>query len=103
MIKHLTQDVLPFWLKNAIDEEEGGIFTQLDRKGNIYGTEKSVWFQGRALYIFASAHNRSFFAGFVHLWKFSHIPKRKKREYDRIDYIDHISHTPVTYSKTRQP
>ncbi len=57
MIKHLTQDVLPFWLKNAIDEEEGGIFTQLDRKGNIYGTEKSVWFQGRALYIFASAHN----------------------------------------------
>lgn len=57
MIQHLTQQVLPFWLKNAIDEEEGGIFTQLDRKGNIYGTEKSVWFQGRALYIFASAHN----------------------------------------------
>ena len=57
MIKHLTQHVLPFWVNNAIDEQEGGIFTQLDRKGNIYGTEKSVWFQGRALYIFASAHN----------------------------------------------
>ena len=57
MIQHLTQQVLPFWLKTAIDEQEGGIFTQLDRKGNVYGTEKSVWFQGRALYIFASAHN----------------------------------------------
>ena len=57
MIKHLTENVLPFWLDNAIDEEFGGIFTQLDREGKIYGTEKSVWFQGRALYIFASAWN----------------------------------------------
>ena len=55
--KHLTEDILPFWLDNAIDEEFGGIFTQLDGKGNIYGTEKSVWFQGRALYIFSFAHN----------------------------------------------
>ncbi len=55
--KHLTEDILPFWLDNAIDEECGGIFTQLDEKGNIYGTEKSVWFQGRALYIFSFAYN----------------------------------------------
>lgn len=55
--KHLTENVLPFWLEHGIDEEYGGIFTQLDREGNIYGTEKSVWFQGRALYIFALAHN----------------------------------------------
>ena len=56
-IKHLIRDILPFWLDNAIDEELGGIFTQLDQKGNIYGTEKSVWFQGRALYSFSLAHN----------------------------------------------
>ena len=56
-IKHLTEDILPFWLDNAIDEKQGGIFTQLDEKGNIYGTEKSVWFQGRALYIFSFAYN----------------------------------------------
>ena len=56
-IKHLTEDILPFWLDNAIDEEQGGIFTQLDEKGNVYGTEKSVWFQGRALYIFSFAYN----------------------------------------------
>lgn len=55
--KYLTEDILKFWLDNAIDEEEGGIFTQLDRKGNIYGTEKSVWFQGRALWSFAKAYN----------------------------------------------
>lgn len=47
--KYLTDDILDFWLKNAIDDKEGGIFTQLDKKGNIYGEEKSVWFQGRAL------------------------------------------------------
>ena len=57
MLQHLTRQILPFWLENAIDKQEGGIFTQLDRKGHVYGTEKSVWFQGRALYIFASAHN----------------------------------------------
>lgn len=57
-IKHLTRDILPFWLENAMDWDCGGIFTQLDEKGNVYGTEKSVWFQGRALYIFSLAHNR---------------------------------------------
>ena len=56
--KHLTQDILPFWLEHAIDEECGGIFTYLDREGNIYGTDKSGWFQGRALYIFSLAYNR---------------------------------------------
>ena len=55
--KHLTEDILPFWLNNAIDEELGGIFTRLDQTGKLYGTEKSVWFQGRSLYIFSLAHN----------------------------------------------
>ncbi|MBQ7363263.1 MAG: AGE family epimerase/isomerase [Clostridia bacterium] len=54
---YLQNDVLDFWLRRAIDEEEGGIFTCLDRKGEVYGTEKSVWFQGRALYTFSKAYN----------------------------------------------
>lgn len=54
--KHLTEDVLPFWLKNGIDNEYGGIFTCLDRDGSVYGTEKSVWFQGRALWTFSKAY-----------------------------------------------
>ena len=55
--EYLTNDVLSFWLKNAIDEKCGGIFTQLERDGTIYGTEKSVWFQGRALWTFSKAYN----------------------------------------------
>ena len=53
----LLDNILPFWLNNAIDNENGGIFTCLDREGNIYGRDKSVWFQGRALWTFCKAYN----------------------------------------------
>ena len=53
----LESDILPFWLENAIDTVNGGIYTQLDKKGEIYGTDKSVWFQGRALWVFSKAYN----------------------------------------------
>lgn len=56
--KYLTENVLEFWLKYSIDNENGGIFTCLDENGDIYGEEKSVWFQGRALWTFSSAYNR---------------------------------------------
>lgn len=55
--KDLTESILPFWLKDAIDHENGGIFTCLDKEGNIYGDDKSVWFQGRALWSFCKAYN----------------------------------------------
>lgn len=57
MLNYLTEEILPFWLNNAIDREYGGIFTCLDENGKLYGEEKSVWFQGRALYIFSNAYN----------------------------------------------
>ena len=53
----LVNNILPFWLKDAIDYKNGGIYTCLDKKGNIYGTDKSVWFQGRALWVFSKAYN----------------------------------------------
>lgn len=55
--KYLTDNILPFWLNNAIDNKYGGIFTCLDKNGEIYGTDKSVWFQGRALWTFSKAFN----------------------------------------------
>lgn len=55
--KYLTDNVLDFWLKNSIDIEYGGIFTNLDQKGELYSEEKSVWFQGRALWVFSKAYN----------------------------------------------
>ena len=42
-----------FWLQHGIDREHGGVYTCLDRKGEIYSTDKSVWMQGRCGWIFA--------------------------------------------------
>ena len=56
-MSYLTENILPFWLENAIDYKNGGIYTCLDEDGSIYDFEKSVWFQGRALYIFSLAYN----------------------------------------------
>ncbi len=56
-MSYLTENILPFWLENSIDYKNGGIFTCLDEDGSIYDYEKSVWFQGRALYIFSLAYN----------------------------------------------
>ncbi len=55
--RELTENILPFWLENGMDKKNGGIYTCLDEKGNIYGTDKSVWFQGRALWSFSKAYN----------------------------------------------
>ena len=46
----LLNDCIPFWLKTGVDYEHGGYFTCLDRKGEVYSTDKSVWFQGRMLW-----------------------------------------------------
>jgi N-acylglucosamine 2-epimerase len=51
--EELFENCLPFWLKNGMDPRHGGIFTCLDRGGRLYGSDKSVWFQGRAAWIFS--------------------------------------------------
>ncbi len=51
----LKNTILPFWLKYGIDTDHGGIYTGLDKDGSIIETDKSVWFQGRALWTFASS------------------------------------------------
>ena len=50
----LLDDVIPFWLKHGLDREHGGIITSLDRDGSIIDTDKSIWFQGRAGWMFAT-------------------------------------------------
>lgn len=47
----------PFWLKNAKDEKYGGILNCLDRRGEVYSTDKSVWMQGRAGWTFSYLYN----------------------------------------------
>ena len=53
----LLTDVLPFWMEHALDEQNGGYFTCLDRDGSLMDSTKSVWFQGRFAYILAYAYN----------------------------------------------
>jgi N-acylglucosamine 2-epimerase len=52
----LLEDVMPFWLRHGMDHEHGGILTSLDRDGTVLDTDKSVWFQGRAAWMFATLH-----------------------------------------------
>lgn len=53
----LLDDVVPFWLDHGLDPEHGGILTALDRDGTVLDTDKSVWFQGRAGWMFATLFN----------------------------------------------
>ena len=42
-----------FWLEHGMDGKHGGVYTCLDRKGEVYSTDKSVWMQGRCAWVFA--------------------------------------------------
>ena len=42
-----------FWLTHGMDKEHGGVYTCLDRQGQVFSTDKSVWMQGRCGWIFA--------------------------------------------------
>lgn len=51
-------NILPFWLRYGFDRVHGGMYTALDRDGSFLDTDKSVWFQGRALWTFATAYRQ---------------------------------------------
>lgn len=55
--KTLLDDVIPFWLRHGLDREHGGFITCLDRDGAVLDTDKSVWFQGRAGWMFSTLYN----------------------------------------------
>ena len=42
-----------FWLEHGIDKVNGGVYTCLDRKGEVFSTDKSVWMQGRCGWIYS--------------------------------------------------
>lgn len=46
-----------FWLKNGMDEENGGVYTCLDKTGRVFSKDKSVWMQGRCAWTFAHLYN----------------------------------------------
>lgn len=54
---NLLEDVLPFWMKNSPDQQFGGYFTCLDRKGKVFDTDKFIWLQCRQVWCFAMLYN----------------------------------------------
>ena len=44
---------LDFWLKHGLDIEHGGFLTSVDAQGALIDSDKSMWMQGRAAWMFA--------------------------------------------------
>jgi N-acylglucosamine 2-epimerase len=49
--------VLPFWDKHGVDHEYGGVMCSLDYDGTLANTDKLLWFQGRALWVYSFLYN----------------------------------------------
>jgi len=45
--RHDLEACLRFWLDHGSDDAHGGLHTHLDRHGNVFDTDKSIWAQGR--------------------------------------------------------
>lgn len=54
----LLDDVIPFWEKYSIDDQEGGYFSCLNRDGAVYDTDKFTWLQARQVWTFSMLYNR---------------------------------------------
>ncbi len=53
----LLNDILPFWIKNAVDTSHGGFITALNRDGTIIDTDKGMWQQGRFTWLLGTMYN----------------------------------------------
>ncbi|RPD40892.1 AGE family epimerase/isomerase [Chitinophaga barathri] len=56
--RELLENVLPFWIANSRDEENGGFFTCLDRQGKVFDTDKFMWLQGREVWMFSMLYDK---------------------------------------------
>lgn len=54
----LLDRVVPFWLNKSQDLEFGGYFSCLDRKGNVFDTDKFIWLQAREVWLFSMLYNK---------------------------------------------
>jgi N-acylglucosamine 2-epimerase len=56
--QQLLDDIVPWWTEHAIDRENGGICTFIEDDGTVASTDKYMWSQLRALYMFSALYNR---------------------------------------------
>jgi N-acylglucosamine 2-epimerase len=54
----LLYSVVPFWLNHSKDLDFGGYFTCLNRKGEVFDTDKFLWLQGREVWLFSMLYNK---------------------------------------------
>ena len=55
--KGLLENIMPFWIKNCVDEEDGGFTFCLDRDGTVIDTDKGVWQTGRFTWMLGTLYN----------------------------------------------
>jgi len=56
--KTLLEDVIPFWMKYSLGAADGAINNCLDDEGTLVSTDRFLWSQGRALWMFSALYNR---------------------------------------------
>ncbi|MFW6155987.1 MAG: AGE family epimerase/isomerase [Armatimonadota bacterium] len=56
--EQLLDDIIPWWMEHAIDREHGGILTFIEDDGSVASTDRYMWSQLRALYIFSRLSTR---------------------------------------------
>lgn len=55
--RELLENIIPFWLQHSKDEKYGGFFTCLDRRGQVFDTDKFTWLQARQVWTFSMLYN----------------------------------------------
>jgi N-acylglucosamine 2-epimerase len=55
--KDVLDDIIPFWVKNSVDEEHGGFMFCLGRDGTVIDTDKGVWQTGRFTWMLGTLYN----------------------------------------------
>jgi len=51
--ERLFNHYLPFWDQGGYDEEPGGFTCELNDDGSVFNDEKSIWYQGRAVWVYS--------------------------------------------------
>ncbi len=54
----LLESVVPFWMNHSKDSVSGGYFTCLNRRGEVFDTDKFMWLQGREVWLFSMLYNK---------------------------------------------
>ena len=54
----LLDDIVPWWERNVVDRECGGFYSCLERDGRPYSSDKFMWMNARAVWMFSHLYNR---------------------------------------------